>query len=427
VIRSALPGRAEARRLLLGTLFSSIGNGMTLPFLFVYLHQVRGIDATLVGLISGWMGLLALLGAGPIGWMIDHFGSRRVLLPLYGVAAVGQFSWGFDHSAWQAFVSSSLAACASATFLGYNTLLTTVTEPQERHHAFSLNFLLLNLGIGVGGAIAGFISDVHHVSSFRLLYAIDGASWVIPAVVLLSLPKVGQRLVSRKQVQEGGGYRRVLANRPFRRYIGFSLLLSACGYAQIEVGLPAFATTVGRVSTQVVAWGLVVNTIVIVLGQLSMTNRLTGRSRSKALAVAALIMAVAWTVLGIGCFGRDLAAALPIVGVLLCDGIFGFAETIFQPLGPALNNALATDELRGRYNALGTMSWAAMAVVGPITAGPLVGNNLGGVWFVLVVVGSLCAAAVARSIYRMLTPDQDGRTPRHGAPAPSQGQLVESV
>jgi hypothetical protein len=29
---------------MLGTLFSALGNGLTLPFLYVYLHQVRGID-----------------------------------------------------------------------------------------------------------------------------------------------------------------------------------------------------------------------------------------------------------------------------------------------------------------------------------------------------------------------------------------------
>jgi hypothetical protein len=58
---SVLPSRPEARRLLLGTYLSALGTGMTLPFLYIYLHEVRGIDSTLVGLVSAWMGLLSLL------------------------------------------------------------------------------------------------------------------------------------------------------------------------------------------------------------------------------------------------------------------------------------------------------------------------------------------------------------------------------
>jgi MFS family permease len=406
-----LPERPEARRVMLGTLFSALGNGLTLPFLYVYLHQVRGIDPTIVGLVVAWMGLLSLCIAGPVGWLIDHFGVRRVLVPLYCIAGLGAFSWGWDHTAWQALGSATLAAGVTGTFLGMNTLINSVTSEVERHRVFSLNFMLLNLGIGVGGIIAGFIANVHHVSSFRLLYTINAVTWLIPAFIVATLPSsVGGRLVSHKEATTAGGYREVFANRPFRRIVCFGLLLMACGYAQIEVGLPAFATTVGKVSTHVIAWGLVVNTAVIVVGQLAMTRRLEGRSRTRALAVAAAIVGLAWVLLGVGCFSRSFGGdVLPVIGIVACGGVFAIAETIFSPLQPALNNALATDDLRGRYNAIGSMTFGITSVIGPITAAPLIGNGLGGVWLVLIVAGSLGAGLVALSVYPMLTPQQDGR------------------
>lgn len=95
-----LPERPAARRLLVGTLLSAIGNGMTLPFLFVYLTQVRGLDSSVVGFVVAWMGLLALGLAGPAGTLIDRHGARRVLLPLYLVDATGVASYGFVHSTW---------------------------------------------------------------------------------------------------------------------------------------------------------------------------------------------------------------------------------------------------------------------------------------------------------------------------------------
>ncbi len=409
MLRSALPERPEARRVLLGTLFSAFGNGMTLPFLFVYLHEVRGIDATIVGLVSAWMGLLGLLAAGPVGSLIDRFGVRRIVLPIYAMAGLGQLSWAFVHTPWQAFFSATIASCGSASFLGMNTLISSVTSEEERHRTFSLNFVLLNLGLGLGAAIAGFIANVDNPDSFKVLYTVDACSWIVPAAVLLSLPHIGHRLVSKEAAADAGGYREVLSDRPFRRLVLFTFILMACGYAQFEIGFPAFATTVGEVSTQVVAWGLVGNTVVIVLGQLTVTDRLTGRSRSKSLALAAVAIAVAWLILGVGCFGKNISTALPVLGVVVGVSVFALAETIFSPLLPALTNALATDELRGRYNAMGSMMWGVTAIIGPLTAAPLIGNNLGGIWLAIVVGGAVVAALVARSLRGVLTPAQDGR------------------
>lgn len=417
MIRSALPARAEARRLLLGTYLAALGTGMTLPFLYVYLHVVRGMDATVVGVVVSWMGVLSLALAGPWGSLMDRLGPRRVLLPLMVLGACGAASWSLVHHPWQAFVAGSLmATAAAAVFSGQNTVLATVTSAAERQRVFGLSFALLNLGIGTGGIVSGFIADVHHASSFRVLYLVDGVSWLLPAVVLASMPTVGRAVAREPDAEPSGGYRAVFADRAFRRLFAFSLLLMACGYAQIEVGLPAFATTVGHVSTHVVAWALVANTAVIACGQLVVTARIQGRSRSRVLAVAAAVIALSWLILAVGGFGRHAGAAVPIAGTVLCAAVFASAETMFSPMLPALTNSLATDELRARYNAAGSLVWGITSIIGPLTAAPLIGHGLGGVWVALIVTGSLCAAVLALSLRRLLTPEQDGLS-EHAAAA----------
>ena len=72
MIRATLPERPEARRLLLGTLLAAIGQGMTLPFLFIYLTRVRNFDPTVVGVVVGWQGLMSLILAGPFGALMDR-------------------------------------------------------------------------------------------------------------------------------------------------------------------------------------------------------------------------------------------------------------------------------------------------------------------------------------------------------------------
>ncbi|WP_255510073.1 hypothetical protein [Micromonospora sp. AP08] len=240
----------------------------------------------------------------------------------------------------------------------------------------------------------------------------------MPGAILLSLPHVGHRLGTAQTTEERssvGGYLAVLRDRPFRRLVIFGLVLTTCGYAQIEVGFTAYAIRVAEVTPRVVAWALAGNTVMIVLSQLVVIRRTEGRSRTAALAAVGAVFATAWLVLGaaglIGT-GNALVAAL---GVVACAAIFGFGETMLSPVMPALTNALAT-ELPGRYNAMSSMIFGVSGIIGPVTAGPLIGAADGKIWVAVVVGGCLTASLVALSLRPLLSATQDGRS----APAPAR-------
>ena len=418
-----LPTGRVPRLLIVGTLLASVGTGLTLPFLYIYLHDVRDIDPAVVGAIVGWMGVLSLVLSGVWGSAMDRYGVRPVLLPLQVVAAGAAASWWWVHHPWQGFLSATLTGIAgSAIFSGYQTLLAASTPRAERQKVFGLSFATLNLGIGVGGLVSGFLADIDHPNSFRVLYLIDGLSYLMPFLILVVLlPGIGGPVPAGPKSDGPGGYREVFANRAFRRLFGFALLLMACGYAQVTIGMPAFATSVAHVSTRVVAWSLVANALVIVTGQLVMTGRLQGRSRSRCLAAAALVIAVSWLVLGAGALGRDVSPALAVAGCVLSMAIFAVAETMFSPLLPAFINALATDELRARYNSMGSVVWGVTSIVGPLTAAPLIGHGLASLWIVLLIGGSAVAALVALSLPSLVTREQDGLEFEMPAVVPDRG------
>ena len=54
------PARLDplVRRIFVGFAFSALGGGLTMPFLYVYLAEVRGIATATVGLLFAWMGVL---------------------------------------------------------------------------------------------------------------------------------------------------------------------------------------------------------------------------------------------------------------------------------------------------------------------------------------------------------------------------------
>lgn len=158
----------------------------------------------------------------------------------------------------------------------------------------------------------------------------------------------------------------------------------------------------------VLTTGPVFDRVVIVLAQLFVIKKLQGQSRTRGLAVVGVVFAAAWFVSGIA----SVIDAASAVAVIAFGALFALGETVLSPISPALVNALATDELRGRYNALASMVWGVSGVIAPVSAGPLLEAGLGGLWIVLVICGCLVASALALSLRRLVTAEQDGRETR---------------
>jgi MFS family permease len=417
MLRDMLPRRTEARRILAATLFSATGRGLTLPFMFIYLTKVRDVSPSIAGLVIAWLAVCSLT-IGPIGgWAVDRFGARRIVLPMLLVEAVGVASVGFAHEAWQAFAAVTLIGTGGGViWAAFTTILSSVTDEKERQKTFGLNFALLNLGIGTGTVIAGAIVDLNRASTFQLIYLIDAALYVVPFLNLLTMPKVGRRLVEPAPSGAGTqadvrkpGYREVFAHRGFRRLLAFSIVLTISGYAQIEVGFTSFSIDVAHVGPKTVAYAFTANTLVIVIAQLFVVRLIQGRSRTRLLALVGLVMGLSWLVLGIAGAVDGRNAVISAVAVIACAAVFATGETVLSPISPTLLNALATDELRGRFNALGSMVWGISGIVGPVTAAPLIGSGHSTIWLALTVAGCLTAVALSLSLRKLITPEQDGR------------------
>src|SRR5439155_24896676 len=64
----------------LGALVNAFGNGVALPFLLIYLHNVRGISFGLAGSAAAVQSAAALASGFLCGTLSDRLGPKRVLL-----------------------------------------------------------------------------------------------------------------------------------------------------------------------------------------------------------------------------------------------------------------------------------------------------------------------------------------------------------
>src|SRR5207237_5280602 len=60
--------------------------------------------------------------------------------------------------------------------------------------------------------------------------------------------------------------------------------------------------------------------------------------------------------------------------------VFAVGETLQGPTQAPLVTDLAPERLRGRYFALGAMSWSAGSIIGPAVGGPLLGWHPLALW-----------------------------------------------
>jgi MFS family permease len=390
----------QAWLILGGDTVSAIGSGMTLPFFVVYLHHARGIGLALAGFALATIAVASLPGNAVGGFLVDRVGARRAVVVGLVLSAGGAASIAFVEEPWQAFAAAALIGFGAAIFFpAFDSLLAVAVAREQRSSVFAVRHATMNAGLGIGGLLAAAIVSLDSVRTFQALYLADAASFLLVVPLLLVLRGIGERAEAGDE-PERGGYGRVLRDPAFRRVALVTVLLFGLGYAQLSAAFPAFATGPGEIGAKAVAFAFAVNTLAVVCLQLPVLRLVQGHRRSAAVSLVFVLWAVTWTVtLAAGGLGGG-SAAVALFAVALA--IFALGETLMAPSVQPLVNDLASDELRGRYNAVYTLALTTGSILGPVVAGAALGAGHANAFFLALVVGCLLAAVVASRLKRAL-------------------------
>src|SRR5262245_47866017 len=164
---------------------SAIANGLTYPFLVVYLHRVRDLPLGLAGLAVATIAAAAIavnLAAGPL---VDRLGPRRVVAGMLLLGALGAVVLAFAESPAAALAGSALFGAGLTTgWVGVQQVLAAVVPQEQRGDAFAVQFALLNAGIGAGGLTAGLLVDFDRPATFEAAFLAAACCYLLFAAVL---------------------------------------------------------------------------------------------------------------------------------------------------------------------------------------------------------------------------------------------------
>jgi MFS family permease len=358
-----------------GGFANAFGNGLAFPFLFIYLHNVRGFPLPTVGLIAGASAAVGIASIPAAGIIVDRIGGKPTLIGALVLLAIGFGGYALVHEPWQAFAVAAIVGVGNGAFWpSQSALIIGLTPPARRHASFALQRVMRNFGLGLGGVAGGLIATTSNPTSYTVLFGLDAVTFLVFVLVLWFVPDPG---LSREETDEPGRYREVLRNRVFLAVVGLNVAYVAAGYAQLEV-FPVFAKNQAGVTERQIGLIFFVNTLAIVLAQLPFTKILEGRRRMPALALMTFVWAGTWMIVFGGGVWFHAGSAAIVFG--LAAIVFGLGECLHGPTQGALVADLAPPRLRGRYMALSTLSWEIGFVIGPTAAGFILHASPNALW-----------------------------------------------
>jgi MFS family permease len=392
----------KSRKIVIGISLNAIGGGMTLSLLLVYLHDMRGFSNTFGGLLLSWGAIVSIIASTPMGTLVDRIGPKKVIvggLLLNSAAAISLAHVTTHLHAILAVTAINIAG--QAVWPSQTVVLTRLTPEEDRQKIFAFNFMLLNLGLGLGGLISSLIIREGVLISFQILYWIDGATFFLYLAIILTMHGEGlDRYIPQAHEPESGSYRELFAIKPLMLLGVGGIILFTFGYGVIQSGLPLFATQYLDLSPQWLGVIFGVNTLSIVLLQPFVMRIIAGYSKYNSLIAIGVIWAISWIFVGLSPWLSVLAS---VAALSMSQLIFAVGEMIQAPTVPTLANELTPEHIRGRANALMSLQWSVSGVAGPAITGLMFGANLEELWVVVMFAGSFLAIPFFIAMKRMAT------------------------
>ncbi|RJL35496.1 MFS transporter [Bailinhaonella thermotolerans] len=385
---------------LVGMFVDALGNGLYVPLTLLFIHEVTGLPTPVVGAGATVAAMIGLAANPLAGVLIDRFDARAVLVGTYVIRALGFALYPLVSGFGPLVAVAAVIACGDRAFYpasaGY---IAALTEGGGRDRLYALMATARNVAFGLGGLLSSLA--VTRTGGYALIAVFQAASFVLASACLL--------LARPPRAEPGprprGGYRRVLADRPF---MGLVAVTQAFTLTQLilSVGLPLYAVTVLGAPPAILGILYTINTLLVAVGQLPVRRLQRHARRTHAMALSGVVFIAS-------CAVYAGAALLPpgpplVAALVTATLVFTAAELMQATPSASLAAGAAPPALRGRYLAVHQMTWAVGQVVAPAGFSLLLGTAPPLLWAVLAALLAIASAALLR-LSAHLPPEAAGR------------------
>ncbi|MFC9297886.1 MFS transporter [Streptomyces sp. NPDC057011] len=401
---------AAMRRIQAGNALTAFGIGFTVPFLYIYVAQVRGLGSMAATSAFVAFALGALVALPFTGRVIDRRGPVPVVMGAAVAASAGALSLGLSTGIVPILLSAlALGAGQAVMQPALATMIVWCSTPATRTRSFAMQFFMQNLGLGIGGLIGGQIVDESRPGSFILLFGIEAVMFLVLAGIIATVrmphvPSIKDAMPKDPAQAGGGGWKRLLRHKAMVQLCVLGFVLFFACYGQFESGLAAFGTEAAGISPSTLGFALAANTGAIVVAQFVVLRLVEKRRRSRVIALVGLIWTVAWLIAGFSGLGHG-SAMMAAAAFITTYALFGIGEAMLSPTLAPLVADLAPEGSVGQYNSAFALVKQMALALGPL--GVPLGAGIPMLYIGVFVLVSLGIAWLALRLGRQLSPVQD--------------------
>jgi predicted MFS family arabinose efflux permease len=337
---------------------------MVFFFMTLYLTQKIGVSVERAGYVIAGYGFGALLGAYLGGKLTDSLGAYSVQKISLFFCGIIYLVMGHLTSYWLILLLMFLlGVVGEALHPANSTAISQVCPPELRTRGFALNRLATNLGITIGPAVGGYLALI----DYKLLFWIDGLTYWLALGIFMFFFKTSRPPLDPQTEKSAADKPKqsVFKDFFFLKVLGLTFLMGMV-FVQLFSTFPLFFSSVYGFKENRIGLLISINTVIIVLFEMVLMEKLKNKSLVKTIATGAFLLCAGFALIP---WGRGFVYAAFTVAVW----------TIGEMLSlPALTTLIANhsdDSVRGKY--MGMFSFAfALA----ISIGPTVGTQVYGIF-----------------------------------------------
>lgn len=331
---------------------------MVVPFMTLYLTQSLGYSISQAGWVMAIFGAGAVCGGFLGGKLVDKFGFYYVQITTLFGGGIMFMILGQMHSFPLICVFTFLLSLVNDSFRPANSAaIAHFSKEGNMTRSFSLNRLSINLGWAAGGALGGFIAS----KNYELLFWIDGFTNIGAAFLLwlFLAPSKNKASAHKKNSVENISARSAYKDKPYLVFFILTILFAYC-FFQLFTTLPVFYKTELHLSEFFIGLTMAISGLIIAVLEMILIHNLEGKRHiMQYIMIGVLMIAFSFIMFNIfpGTYWLAIAAMLMMT----------FGEMLSMPFMNTYWISRTTNENRGQYAGLYTVSWSVAQVLGPGT------------------------------------------------------------
>jgi len=355
---------------------------MVVPYMSIYCIQQLHFTVVQAGIVMAIFGTGAISGSFIGGKLTDKIGFSDLQVCALLTGGILFIIVGYLHSFYilcgGVFV---LSLCNESVRPANSTAIAHYSTPESKTRSYSLNRLAVNLGWAFGAGLGGLIAAIN----YHLLFWVDGVTNIFAALMLLRLMPRAHIVTGIKKVNKAIKSASAYRDGTYLLFILFTTLFSIC-FFQFFIMEPVFYKIEWHFNERLIGSLMALNGLMIVAVEMVLIHNLEGK-RSGIIYIYLGVALGAVDFVMLNWLPPGLIAGIAIVIVIT------IAEMLAMPFMNAFWISRTSDNNRGQYAALYSMSWSAAQILAPLIGGFVI--NYGGFRMLWWGLACLCTASAA--------------------------------